>query len=101
IHDGIDIGQIQPDPTARVTLPDGVSFGVDDEVVTYVNRSLEPCRGLYSFMDAAEIVAGSRPNCRFLIIGGEDGHYYGEHPPKGTTFKELALKRVSAATPRL
>ena len=46
IHDGIDTNELQPDRDARFTLPNGVTLGRSNEVVTYVNRSLEPCRGL-------------------------------------------------------
>lgn len=101
IHDGINVGAARPDPTARVTLPDGTVLGITDEVVTYVNRSLEPCRGLYSFIDAAERLAEERPQCRFLVIGAEDGHYYGPHPPAGKTYRELAGERITAAKDRL
>ncbi len=101
IHDGIDTIRAKPEPDTSFALPDGRPLTAADEVVTYVNRSLEPCRGLYGFVDAAEIVAQSRPNCRFLVIGAEDGRYYGEHPPKGRSFKELAIERVRAARDRL
>jgi glycosyltransferase involved in cell wall biosynthesis len=101
IHDGIDTVAARPNPLARVILPDGTALDAGDEVVTYVNRSLEPCRGLYSFMDAAERLAKLRPHCRFLVVGAEDGHYYGPHPPAGKTYRELALARVAAARDRL
>ncbi len=101
IHDGIDVTAARPDPEARVTLPDGLTLGPEDEVVTYVNRSLEPCRGLFAFMDAAERLAKERPRCRFLVVGAEDGQYYGPHPPPGRTYREMALERLSATRDRL
>jgi glycosyltransferase involved in cell wall biosynthesis len=101
IHDGIDMDRARPDPSTRVMLPDGTSLGVEDEVVTYVNRNMEPCRGLWSFMDAAELLAKKRPQCRFLVIGGEDGTYYAQHPPPGRTYQEMALERLDAARSRV
>ncbi len=101
IHDGIDVTAARPDPLARFVLPDGTSLGKTDEIVTYINRSLEPCRGLWSFMDAAEVLAKCRPHCRFLVIGAEDGHYYGPHPPAGKTYRAIALERVAAARGRI
>jgi glycosyltransferase involved in cell wall biosynthesis len=101
IHDGIDLELARPDADARVMLSDGRSLSPADNIITYVNRALEPCRGLYTFMDAAEIVAKLHPTSRFLVVGAEDGHYYGPHPPKGRTYKELALDRVPIARNRM
>jgi glycosyltransferase involved in cell wall biosynthesis len=101
IHDGVDVERARPDSHAYIELPGGGTVTAADEVVTYVNRSLEPCRGLFSFVDAVEIIAKARPRCRFLILGKEDGRYYGPHPPAGTTYQKLALRRVTAARDRL
>jgi len=101
IHDGIDAEELRPDPNARFVLPDGVALGREDEVVTYVNRSLEPCRGLYTFADAVLLIAKERPKCQFVVVGAEDGRYYGPHPPKGTTYKELATARLGNAKDRV
>ena len=95
IHDGIDTNELAPGPEARFTLPNGRTVGLSDEIVTYVNRSLEPCRGLYTFADAVEIIGKDRPDCQFVVVGAEDGNYYGAHPPKGQTYKDLALARMS------
>ena len=101
IHDGIDTKELRPDPNASFSLPNGVTLGREDDVVTYVNRSLEPCRGLYTFADAVAMIAKERPKCQFVVVGAEDGRYYGAHPPKGTTFKELATARFGDAKGRV
>lgn len=101
IHDGIDTAQASPQPGVHITLPGGRSLSAADEVVTYVNRNLEPCRGIYSFMEAAEIIAQARPHCQFLVVGAEDGQYYEQAPPRGQTYRELALQRVRIARDRL
>jgi glycosyltransferase involved in cell wall biosynthesis len=101
IHDGIDTNELRPHDDACFILPNGVALRRTDEVITYANRSLEPFRGLYTFADAVEIVAKGRPNCQFVIAGAEDGRYYGAHPPKDKTFKELAVARIREAKDRV
>src|SRR5574337_72135 len=101
IHDGIDTQELRPDPDAFFVLPNGRTLASGDEVVTYVNRSLEPCRGLNTFVDAAAAIAAERPNCQFVVVGAEDGHYYGPHPPQGTTYKDLAMAMLGGAKDRV
>lgn len=100
IHDGVDTDAVHPDPTATLELPDGASIGFGDEVVTYVNRYLEPFRGMLVFAEAAAIVAQKRPGCRFLVMGSEKGRYYGPPPPKGRTYREMAIERLGSARDR-
>ena len=100
IHDGVDTDRVRPDPEAEIRLPDGTTVRSGDEVVTYVNRSLEPLRGLFVFAEAAAMVAAKRPDCRFLVVGAEKGTYYGPHPPKGRTFREMALEKLGRARER-
>ncbi len=49
VHDGIDTEAITPNPNAWLTLStqSGQKFTLTrkDEVITFVNRNLEPCRG--------------------------------------------------------
>ena len=101
IHDGIDTDAVRPDPATVLYLPDGAELRQGDTVVTYVNRHLEPFRGMFVFAEAAAIVAKKWPACRFLVVGSESGQYYGPHPPKGRTFREMAIERVGAARDRL
>jgi glycosyltransferase involved in cell wall biosynthesis len=101
VHDGIDTARVRPDAKTAIELPDSSTVRLGDEVVTYVNRQLEPFRGLFTFVEAAEKVARKRPHCRFLVVGKESGRYYGEGPPKGTTFKDMAEAKLSAARDRL
>jgi glycosyltransferase involved in cell wall biosynthesis len=52
IHDGIDTQVIAPAPQANVTLNDKTRLTRADEVITFVNRNLEPYRGYHIFMRA-------------------------------------------------
>ena len=52
IHDGIDTRMAKPNPDVRFDLPDGSVLTRDDQVITFVNRNLEPYRGFHVFMRA-------------------------------------------------
>lgn len=92
IHDGIDTDAIRPDPTTRVRIGDR-EFGKDDEIITFVNRNLEPYRGYHSFMRALPKIMAARPNAIIVIVGG-NGISYGGRPPEGHTWKDIYLKEV-------
>ena len=51
-HEGIDTARIRPDPAAAVTLHrSGTVLRPGDEVLTIVNRNLEPNRGFHIFRE--------------------------------------------------
>jgi len=56
VHDGIDTRVVKPDEATVFILPNGRHLTRKDEVVTFVNRNLEPCRGFVSLMRAARSV---------------------------------------------
>ncbi|AWB23665.1 glycosyl transferase family 1 [Methylobacterium currus] len=96
IHDGIDTDLLRPDPGARIILGrDRLSLGAGDEVVTFVNRNLEPYRGYHSFMRALPEILRRRPKARAVIVGGSDTSY-GAMPPGGRTWREIFLDEVKA-----
>lgn len=88
IHDGIDTSKVQPDPSASITLGRGVTLSADDEVITFVNRNLEPFRGYHTFMRALPEVLARRPNARVILIGG-DGASYGPSPREERSWKDI------------
>lgn len=93
IHDGIDTERVAPDPGAHVTLPSGVEFRAGDELLTFVNRNLEPYRGYHSFMRALPEVLRARPQAQVVIIGGDDVSY-GARPGGGRKWKDIFLDEV-------
>jgi glycosyltransferase involved in cell wall biosynthesis len=101
IHDGIRTDQIRPDAHAhiRVQTPQGVvQLGQGDEVITFVNRNLEPYRGYHQFMRALPAILKARPQARVVIIGGNEVSY-GAAPPPGPdgqaqTWREIFLNEV-------
>lgn len=93
IHDGIDTDRLAPDAEAQVTLPSGIRFGAGDELLTFINRNLEPYRGYHSFMRALPEVLRARPQAQVVIVGGDDVSY-GARPGGGRTWKEIFLAEV-------
>jgi len=92
-HDGIDTQTARPDADARLKIDDKVDVTRADEVITFVNRNLEPYRGYHVFMRALPRLLDARPRARVLIIGGDEVSY-GAQPPKGTTWKQVFIDEV-------
>ena len=71
-HEGIDIENLGPDPTATITTPSGVTLKAGDPVVTYVARNLEPYRGFHIFMRTLEKLQRQHKTVHALIVGGDE-----------------------------
>ncbi len=93
IHDGIDTAVVAPNPDVRMQLGNGPSLTRADEVVTFVNRNLEPYRGYHIFMRALPRLLKERPHAQVLIVGG-DGVSYGAKAPDGRTWKSIFAAEV-------
>ena len=92
-HDGIDTALSRPDPNARLTIDEQVDVTRDDEVITFVNRNLEPYRGYHVFMRALPRLLRERPEAKVLIVGGDEVSY-GARPPNGKTWKQIFIDEV-------
>jgi glycosyltransferase involved in cell wall biosynthesis len=92
VFDGIDTNVVRPDPGAWVKV-NGRTFRAGDEVLTFVNRNLEPYRGYHVFMRALPEILRRRPNASVLIVGG-DGVSYGASAPEGKTWKGIFFDEV-------
>lgn len=93
IFDGVDTSVLKPDPAARWQLPDGRVLRAGDEVLTFVNRNLEPYRGYHIFMRALPEVMAARPDVQVVIVGGDEVSY-GFPPPAGGSWKDVFLNEV-------
>ncbi len=93
IFDGVDCDRLTPNPDARFTLPDGGVLKRGDEVLTFVNRNLEPYRGYHIFMRALPDVLAARPDCQVVIVGGDEVSY-GQPPKGGGKWKDVILEEV-------
>ena len=93
IHDGVDTDVIRPNPAATFTVPDGRVLRAGDEVLTFVNRNLEPYRGYHIFMRALPAILAARPNAQVVIVGGDEVSY-GSAPKDAKGWKERFLSEV-------
>lgn len=93
IFDGIDTDAIRPDPSALLQLEGHGSFAKDQQIVTFVNRNLEPYRGFHIFMRALPGLLDRLPDARFVIVG-EDGVSYGTPPDSGGSWKRKLLAEI-------
>jgi glycosyltransferase involved in cell wall biosynthesis len=93
IHDGVDTTVMQPNPQATLTLPNGKTLRAGDEVLTFVNRNLEPYRGYHIFMRALPKVLAARPNAEVVIVGGDEVSY-GAAPQDAKGWKDVILSEV-------
>ena len=92
IHDGVDTDEVAPRADARFQVPNGPSFVVGDEVVTFVARDLEPVRGFVMLMQALPELLRRRPDAQ-IVICGSDGVSYGRGPPGSGTWRETMMSR--------
>jgi glycosyltransferase involved in cell wall biosynthesis len=93
IFDGVDCNRLAPNPKARFALPDGRILKRGDEVLTFVNRNLEPYRGYHIFMRALPDVLAARPEAQVVIVGGDEVSY-GQKPKDGGSWKDVVLAEV-------
>lgn len=93
VHDGIDTDAVVPNPSVSMSLANGLSLSRDDEVITFVNRNLEPYRGYHIFMRALPEMLRQRPQAHVLIVGG-DSVSYGAKPAGDSTWKQIFAEEV-------
>jgi len=93
IHDGIDTRSLLPNPNVILNLQSGLTLSKADEVITFVNRNLEPYRGYHIFMRSLPEILKRRPTAHVLIVGGDDVSY-GAKPENDNTWKEIFASEV-------
>jgi glycosyltransferase involved in cell wall biosynthesis len=93
VHDGIDTEAVAPNPAVSLTLNGNIKLIRADEVITFVNRNLEPYRGYHIFMRALPELLKRRPQARVLIVGADDVSY-GARPAEGKKWKDIFASEV-------
>lgn len=93
IHDGIDTRLLQAHPGVAMQLNGRLTLTRGDEIITFVNRNLEPYRGYHQFLRALPELLQKRPQARVMIVGGQDVSY-GAAPPAGQTWREIFWNEV-------
>ena len=93
VHDGINTELVKPNSNAYVTINNQIRLDKTNEVITFVNRNLEPYRGYHTFMRAMPQVLKERPHAHVIIVGG-DKVSYGRAAPDGQSWKNIFLQEV-------
>lgn len=93
IHEGVNTDVVKPDANAAYLLPNGQRLTAGDEVITFVNRNLEPYRGFHVFMRALPDIQRQRPNAITIIIGSESVSY-GSRPANAENWKQALLAEL-------
>ena len=99
IFDGIDTAAVVPQPQAFIHLKRAnIRLTANDEVITFVNRNLEPYRGFHVFMRALPAILKARPNAHCVIVGRDDVSY-GAPPKTGGNWRQVMMAEVGAQLP--
>ncbi len=94
IHDGVDLSLIDSITPSSVKLSTGLCLNPGDEVITFVNRRVEPYRGCHTLIRAIPLIQQLCPNAHLVIIGDLDGASYGR-PPASGRWCDIFLKEIS------
>ncbi len=92
IHDGVDTSIVKPFDQASITLNNKITLNRNYEIITFVNRNLEPLRGYHIFMRSLPSILHRRKNAHVLIVGG-DKVSYGLKPEEGS-WKEIFRREI-------
>lgn len=78
IHDGIDTKVVKPNSNSNIIIKSNdetLKISRGDQIVTFVNRNLEPYRGYHVFCRSLPQLLKKYPKLRILIIGGSNVSY--------------------------
>ena len=80
IHDGIDTDWAKPDPEVTIKLNDGTTLSREDKIITFVNRTFEPYRGIHKMIESLPRIQQACPDIKVFLIGKDTPYVsYGEH----------------------
>lgn len=75
IHDGINTAWLCPDSSVKLRIPansnlrNEIVLDAGDPVITFVNRTFEPYRGVHIFMESIAQLQARHPTVHTLMIG--------------------------------
>ncbi len=96
LAEGVDLDLCRPRPAPRRSAETigGVKIGLNEKLVTYVARDLEPYRGFHIMMRSLPDLLQGRSDVRVLVVGG-DGVSYGARPAQGS-WREVMLAELGS-----
>ena len=95
IHDGIDINQAEPNPSAQpFSISDQKTLYPGQPIVTFINRVIEPYRGCHTFIRAIPSILAKIPTAEIVIVGAEHGKSYGVSPKSDKSWKQIFLEEI-------
>lgn len=71
VHDGIDCRAAAPNPDGELLLPNGRRLRPGEPVITFVNRTFEPYRGIHRFLRALPELQRACPEAEIVLIGSD------------------------------
>ena len=69
MHDGVDTGLLVKNADAVLKVSDNLSLTRNDEVITFINRNLEPYRGYHQSMRTLPKLLKLRPDAHVVLSG--------------------------------
>ncbi|THD80979.1 MAG: glycosyltransferase [Phenylobacterium sp.] len=95
IHEGVDLQEIRPGPAAPFALDNGQVIPPGTPVITHINNSMEPLRGLHIFARALPRLLAEVPEAQVLIIGDHQSkHGYSGSAPDEKTWSDVCFSGV-------
>jgi glycosyltransferase involved in cell wall biosynthesis len=91
--DGTDDNLVAPKSDSVLQLDNGVKLTRNYEVITFINRNLEPYRGYHIFMRVLLDLPKRQPNAQSVMLGGDETSY-GVRVPKGKTWKQIFIDEL-------
>ena len=80
MHDAVNTGLLVKNADAVLKVSDNLSLTRNDEVITFINRNLEPYRRYHQFTRALPKFLKLRPNAHVVLLGGNEVSYSEKAP---------------------
>ena len=95
IHDGISNAArpAKAKDAVSITVNQNRKLTDKDQLITFVNRNIEPYRGCHSFIRAIPYIQEQNPGATIVIVGNSEGVSYGKRCPEGE-WKDVFLKEI-------
>ena len=95
IHDGISKNAKPAEDRSKIQINVGnhTILSDQDQLITFVNRRIEPYRGCHSFIRSIPYIQEQNPQATIVIVGHDKGVSYGSPCPQGE-WKDVFLKEI-------